>query len=234
MRAFCLFFIFLLLSANVSADIYQTTQSDGAVLFSNKPATGSRLIMVEKKSKRKSAAGMEKNSARKSLVVLKRSRHAGNYSNIVEEKSKKHNVDPKLVKAVIAAESGWNPSAVSPKGAVGIMQLMPRTASDMGVDNRYNPEQNIEGGVKYLRFLLNKFNGNMTLALAAYNAGPTRVERAMGVPAIPETVNYVKRVMNTYAGGSMDYSWMPAAAATRIKVVNQEDGSVLFTNVFRR
>jgi soluble lytic murein transglycosylase-like protein len=223
MRVFCLFFIFLLSGANVYADVYQTTQSDGSMLYSNTPASGSRVIMIEKKSDRKSVG------------VVKNNRHVSNYSSIVDEKSKKHNVDPKLVKAVIAAESGWNPSAVSPKGAVGIMQLMPRTASDMGVGNRYNPEQNIEGGVKYLKYLLDKFNGNMTLALAAYNAGPTRVEKAMGVPAIPETVNYVKRVMNTYSGRGFDYSsWMPATSSTKIKMVSQKDGSVLFTNVFRR
>jgi soluble lytic murein transglycosylase-like protein len=233
MRPFCLFFIFLLFNATVYADIYQTNQSDGTVYFTNKPASGSRLVMVEKKPDRKKAAKTEAKTA----VLVKKSRHAGNYSSIVEEKSKKHNVDPKLVKAVISAESGWNPSAVSPKGAVGIMQLMPGTASDMGVDNRYNPEQNIEGGIKYLRYLLDKFNGNMTLALAAYNAGPTRVERAQGVPAIPETVNYVKRVMNTYSGTAVPgyhTSWIPATASAKIKVVSQKDGSVLFTNVFRR
>jgi soluble lytic murein transglycosylase-like protein len=221
MRVFCLFFIFLLIGPNVYADIYQTTSADGAMVYSNTPANGSRVVMIEKKTDR--------------IVKAKKNktRHMGNYHAIIDEKSKKHNVDPKLVRAVISAESGWNPSAVSPKGAVGIMQLMPRTATDMGVDNRFNPEQNIEGGVKYLRFLLDKFNGNMTLALAAYNAGPTKVEKAMGVPAIPETVNYVRRVMNTYSGG-LDYSWMPSSAHTRIRVVNQRDGSVLFTNVVRQ
>jgi hypothetical protein len=221
MRAFCLFFILMLASTGAYADIYQTTQSDGAVLYSNKNASGSHLIMVEKKPDRKS------------LVMTKKMRHSGAYHDIVNEKSKKHNVDPKLVKAVISAESGWNPSAVSPKGAGGLMQLMPKTASDMGVDNRFNPEQNIEGGVKYLKYLLDKFNGNLTLALAAYNAGPTRVEKVKGVPSIPETVNYVKRVMNTYSGGA-DYAWSPSTTSTKIKVVSQKDGSVLFTNVFRR
>jgi len=234
MRPFCLFFIFLLLGVNAYADIYQTTQADGSVFYTNKRSAGSRLVMAEKKPGRKSAYTTARSAEFKSAVTLKRSRHYSSYSGIVDEKSKKHNVDPKLVKAVIAAESGWNPSAVSPKGAVGIMQLMPQTASDMGVDNRFNAEQNIEGGIKYLRFLLDKFNGNMTLALAAYNAGPTRVEKAMGVPAIPETVNYVKRVMNTYTGGSSYYSFIPAGSGTRIKAVSQKDGSVLFTNVFRR
>jgi soluble lytic murein transglycosylase-like protein len=233
MRVFCLFFILLMLVPDVYADIYQTTQSDGAVMFTNKPSSGSTLVMVERKSGRKALAA-EKKSGRKSAVSAKRGRHAGAYSSIVDEKSKKHKVDPKLVKAVISAESGWNPSAVSPKGAVGMMQLMPKTASDMGVDNRYNPEQNIEGGVKYLKYLLDKFNGNLTLALAAYNAGPTRVEKTGGVPSIPETMNYVRRVMNTYSGRGDDYVLSPAPSPTKIKVVSQKDGSVLFTNVFHR
>jgi hypothetical protein len=121
--------------------------------------------------------------------------------------------------------------AISPKGAVGIMQLMPKTASDMGVGNRFNPEQNIEGGVKYLRFLLDKFNGNMTLTLAAYNAGPARVERVKGVPSIPETINYVKRVMNTYSGG-IGTKWLSGGQSPKIRMVTLEDGSVLYTNAF--
>jgi soluble lytic murein transglycosylase-like protein len=152
------------------------------------------------------------------------------YKTLVEEKSKKHNVDPKLVKAVINAESNWNPKAVSPKGAMGMMQLMPKTANDMGVANPFNPEQNIEGGVKYLRFLLDKFNGNLSLAIAAYNAGPTRVEKVNGVPAIPETVSYVRRVINAYSGNNLDMIHAAAPMQTAIRRVVLEDGSVLFTN----
>jgi soluble lytic murein transglycosylase-like protein len=160
--------------------------------------------------------------------VKKKNTGSSEFHNIAEEKAKKHNVDPKLVKAVISAESNWNPKAVSHKGAVGMMQLMPKTANDLGVSNRYNPEENIEGGVKYLRHLLDKFNGNLTLELAAYNAGPARVEKDNRVPSIPETVNYVKRVMNDYSGGS---GWLSGSSgSTKIRMVVLADGTVLFTN----
>ncbi len=204
------------IGVNASADMYQTTSEDGTVLYSNQPVIGSRTIMKEEKPDRK---------------ALSKSHKSSHYHAIVDEKSRKHNVDPKLVKAVISAESGWNASAISPKGAVGIMQLMPRTANDMGVGNRFNPEQNIEGGIKYLRYLLDKFSGNLTLALAAYNAGPARVEKVKGVPSIPETVNYVKRVMNTYSGGP-GTSWLPSGQSPKIRMVTLEDGSVLYTNAF--
>jgi soluble lytic murein transglycosylase-like protein len=217
MRVICIFFIFLMISINASADMYQTTSDDGSVIYSNQPAAGSRTIIKDEKPARKS--------------ISNNHRSGSNYHSIVDEKSRKHNVDPKLVKAVISAESGWNPMAISPKGAVGIMQLMPKTASDMGVGNRFNPEQNIEGGVKYLRFLLDKFNGNMTLTLAAYNAGPARVERVKGVPSIPETINYVKRVMNTYSGG-IGTKWLSGGQSPKIRMVTLEDGSVLYTNAF--
>lgn len=111
-----------------------------------------------------------------------------------------YGVDPSLVRAVMRHESGFNPQAVSPKGAQGLMQLMPGTADLMGVSNPFDPEQNIAGGVGYLRHCLDRFNNDVTLALAAYNAGPDRVARTGGVPAIPETQSYVKNVMETYTG----------------------------------
>jgi hypothetical protein len=111
------------------------------------------------------------------------------------------------------------------------MQLMPKTATDMGVSNRYNPEENIEGGIRYLKHLLEKFKGNLTMALAAYNAGPARVEKVGGVPSIPETVNYVRKVMNTYSAGPQTI-WSPAGDSPKIRMVTLEDGSVLFTNAY--
>jgi soluble lytic murein transglycosylase-like protein len=111
-----------------------------------------------------------------------------------------HQIDPLLIKAVIKAESNYNPNAVSPKGAQGLMQLMPGTAQDLHVGNPFDPQQNINGGVKYLRSLLDAFGGNLELSLAAYNAGPSRVEAAGGIPSIPETVQYIDRVMRHYKG----------------------------------
>ncbi len=116
----------------------------------------------------------------------------------VEKSAKKHQVDPKLVRAVIQVESDYNTQAVSNKGAMGLMQLIPATAQRFGVENPFSASQNIEGGVNYLKFLLDLFGGDISLSLAAYNSGEGRVIRRGGVPQIPETVNYVQKVRSLY------------------------------------
>ncbi len=119
---------------------------------------------------------------------------------VIKKYAGQYGVDEDLVWAVIRQESGFNPSAVSPKGAMGLMQLMPGTAALLGVSDPFDVEQNIAGGIKYLDRCLNRFNQDVTLALAAYNAGPDNVEKYQGCPPFPETRQYVASILQAYAG----------------------------------
>jgi len=127
-----------------------------------------------------------------------RVRPKANLSDVVNEASGRYRLDPDLVNSVIKAESGFNVRAVSPKGAQGLMQLMPGTASQLGVPNAFDAQANVEGGTKYLRELLEKYNFDLVKALAAYNAGPQRVERFGGVPPYYETRTYVARIVRDF------------------------------------
>lgn len=117
---------------------------------------------------------------------------------LVREAADRHKMDPALVRAVIETESNWDPKAYSHKGAGGLMQLIPTTARRYGAYDLFNPQQNIDAGVKHLKWLLERYNGNLDLALAAYNAGEGAVDRAHGIPAYRETQNYVLKVQNAY------------------------------------
>lgn len=120
------------------------------------------------------------------------------YNSIIREASAQYGVNEQLIRSVVQQESGFNPLSQSKAGAAGLMQLMPATAQSLGVTNRFDPEQNINGGTKYLKQMLDRFNGNKVLALAAYNAGPGNVEKYNGVPPFSETQNYVKQILETY------------------------------------
>ncbi|HYA96490.1 MAG TPA: lytic transglycosylase domain-containing protein [Methylomirabilota bacterium] len=149
---------------------------------------------------------------------------------IVMEAAEKHHVDPALIRAVIETESGWNVGAVSRRGAAGLMQLHPATAQRLGVHDIFNPQQNIDAGARYLRALLERYNGNLDLALAAYNAGEGAVDRHGGIPPFRETRNYVQKVQNAYlrpGSGRLDSPW---GAVRAIRKETDSQGRTVFTN----
>ena len=117
---------------------------------------------------------------------------------IILQAASRHEIDPALVKAIIMAESGYNPNAISQRGAKGLMQLMPSTAEALGVEDVFNPEQNISGGVRYFKKLVNRFDGDIKLALAAYNAGSNKVRHYQGIPPYKSTHHYIEKVFKYY------------------------------------
>jgi soluble lytic murein transglycosylase-like protein len=153
---------------------------------------------------------------------------------LVSEVSARHGLDPRLVTTVIGVESNFNALAVSPKGARGLMQLMPQTARQYGVRNVHDPRENVEGGVAYLRDLTRRYKGDLRLALAAYNAGPEAVERASGVPNFRETRDYLRKIEARYGvlslGPPGTGGTRGPAGATRIRAVADENGELTWTN----
>lgn len=147
------------------------------------------------------------------------------YAVEILQAAERYGVEAKLVEAVIGVESAFDPWAVSPKGARGLMQLMPGTAFSLGVRNSFSPRQNIEGGVRHLRHLLDRYRGRLPLALAAFNAGAQAVDRYRGIPPYPETREYVRRVLRRYGGAD--------GGLTPQMVYRYEDaaGTVTYTNI---
>lgn len=188
---FIMLMTFLHPYAALSADIYTFKDEGNATYFTNIPGPDRakvRLPLIQRQTKIKSRPNYSTAEARKE------------YESVIAEAGTIFAVDPDLVKAVIRAESNFNARAVSPKGALGLMQLMPDTAREMNVSDPFDPVANIHGGVRYLSQLLDLLKGNLPLALAAYNAGPARVVGQDGLPHIAETRNYVGKVLNYYRG----------------------------------
>jgi soluble lytic murein transglycosylase len=188
------------------ADIYKYVDNNGVVHFTNAPE--------------------DKNNDYEKVISEKKARSKQRYDQIIDNKSEKYNIESSIIKAIITAESDWNAKAVSSKGALGLMQLMPSTARDMNISDPLDPEENIEGGTRYLRYLLDRFSGDINLALAAYNAGPAKVEKTREIPAITETREFVKKVLNI---AEMKGFRKP----TRIYKVVYDDGTTLYTNTPR-
>jgi len=193
LQSSCIHFIILILLLAMipspgHADFYKYEDDEGVVHFTNIPTDRRfKVFMRELKKDRK---------LRTSFQLSALCRNPAEFDSIIQSLCSEYGVDRSLVKAVIHAESGYNPNAVSPKGAQGLMQLMPKTAQGLKVSNSFDPKDNIRGGIKYLRFLLDTFKGDVTLTLAAYNAGLSRVSQYGGVPPYEETRNYISRVLN--------------------------------------
>jgi soluble lytic murein transglycosylase-like protein len=178
----------LILAGSVApayAQIYSWRDAQGLLVVSDKPRTDAGEMTTYTVPR---ASGVRATTAADGP-----SKSAA-FDEAIEEHATAQGVSPDLVRAVIQVESAFNPQAVSPKGAMGLMQLMPATARELGVENPFQPEENIRGGVVYLRQLLDRYDSNVELALAAYNAGPGSVERYGAVPPYRETQAYVKKV----------------------------------------
>ena len=181
----------LALSASAQADaIYSYTDAKGVTHYTNRPLGDQRFQRVRFRDDRR---------------VWRPAPVASEYDTLIDETARVYRLPPALVKAVIAAESAFDPEAVSRKGAQGLMQLMPQTAAELGVDDPLEPESNVRGGAGYLRAMIDRY-GDLSRALAAYNAGPTAVDRYGGVPPYQETRDYVDRVLTYYRSYHVDFA----------------------------
>lgn len=182
--------------ASLLQEYVQSQTSDGSIMQTTSEQNTLGQIFHNRQFVQKLAESREAaNLYAKPGVNLK---HDSNIENIIQRAADTYNLPSKLIKAIIRHESNFNAHAISHAGAAGLMQLMPSTARGLGVTDIMDPEQNIMGGAKYLRNMLDKYKGNVKLALAAYNAGPGNVDKFGGVPPFKETQNYVRKVTDTY------------------------------------
>lgn len=195
-----------------------------------KPRVEEGKVVFTSRPKVNPSVSREKAAARRGASIVP-------LEAVINELGARYRIDPGLIRAVVHVESAFDPMAVSPKGARGLMQLMPVTAKAYGVDNVHDPVQNLEGGVAYLRDLARQYDGNVTLALAAYNAGPTAVQRAGGVPRYRETLDYIRKIRALY-GKNLTFGLLggPHETGSRhgIRATVGEGGEIVFTNRPRR
>lgn len=219
-----LFSLFYIVSP-ASSDVFKYIDENGVTCYTDAPFGKKTEKVLSEKTK---AAPVDNSKSAKNLVL-----NTG-FNSYVQKSAQKYDIEPELIHAVIRTESNGNHRAISKKGAIGLMQLMPSTANDMNVGNPFSPEENIEGGTRYLKYLLEKFSGNLTLALAAYNSGPKTVEKYGNVPPISETRQYVNKVFSLY-NGKKNYALSPPSESYQEKPapiykVVLDDGTILFTN----
>jgi len=189
----------LLSATSVVADIYKFVDTDGRIYYTDEPRNNLYKRII--KSLPRIPIPVSVSTLRGDYFKNQNFSGANEkrFADLIEQTAYKHQVDAKLVHAVIQTESAYNSDAQSPKGAVGLMQLMPDTAKRFGVIDRNNPDQNVDGGIRYLKHLIALFNPKIDLALAAYNAGENAVMRNNNtIPPYPETQNYVKQVLALY------------------------------------
>jgi soluble lytic murein transglycosylase-like protein len=177
----CIVVLVALLAQPAAADIYMYIDSHGVMHFTNVPTSTDYQVYIKERPKRR-GGGID----------------ANRFDRYIDEAATLNDVAFPLLKAVIRAESAFDPKAVSKKGALGLMQIMPENLEAFRVHDPFDPWQNIMGGARYLKVLIQRFNGQVPLALAAYNAGPRMVDTHRGIPPIPETEEYVKRVMKFF------------------------------------
>jgi soluble lytic murein transglycosylase-like protein len=222
------------LAAPARAQIAPNIDDRGKLVYMNEDSPARRhesMIIHPPGASQALSAAASVSSAPTSGRSAARSRSDDRLDRIVRAAAERHKVDPALVKAVINTESGWNSLAVSSKGAVGLMQLIPGTAERYGVVNRFDAAENVEGGTTYLRSLLDRYKGDLMKSLAAYNAGERAVDQSRGVPAYPETQRYVQKVTDAYfqpGSGRSSTLWSPPRPAVRREL--EPRGRVLFTN----
>ena len=192
----------VVLPMSARADVFLYRDRFGAMHFTNAPAAGPAVVVMRERAMPRQAAVVLPDPTRSWPDAWHSDWRGGRtpYDQLIREIADRYNVEYALVKAVIKTESDFDHRAISPKGAQGLMQLMPATASQHQVRNAFFPRDNIEGGVQHLRMLLDRYPGNLPFALAAYNAGIQRVEDAHGIPAIAETRDYVARVLRYRVG----------------------------------
>jgi soluble lytic murein transglycosylase-like protein len=189
-----LFLILLFWTTLSSAGIYRYEDEKGVIHFTNCPRDPQFKLYI-RESKEDVEGGETRTASIRTITYGSDSNH---YDSLIDECSRKYAVDSALIKAMIRAESGFDPFAISKKGARGLMQLMPETAKRLNVSNAFNPRENIEGGVRYFKYLLALFNDDVRLSLAAYNAGENLVLQTGSIPPYRETKDYVGKVLNFY------------------------------------
>ncbi|RMF94318.1 MAG: lytic transglycosylase domain-containing protein [Candidatus Schekmanbacteria bacterium] len=198
---------FFFFAVSVEGKIYKIITADGTIHLTDNPL-------------RKSFVNSRKAEYYSSKRKVQRDYNEEKFSGIIDDVAEKYGIDRDLIITIIECESGFDPYAVSEKGAVGLMQLMPETAKRFGVEDRFNPKDNIQGGVAYIDYLMNLYDEKLDLVLAAYNAGEKAIEKHKGIPPFAETKGFVKRVLSLY----------DRRKGAKAYIVRHNDGTILITN----